>query len=412
MRSRAVRLTLFLLFVALVAGAAYVVWDEESQGRTVASAARAFDERVRSVSHGILDVKSSQPGYVAAGQGEDFWASRVDALLGPVRDGLETLRSRARLPESQRELDTAASALDDFEQMDRRARDYARSGQRLLASDLVFSDGIEKVDGALSALARARDLELAAADRQGRDRRRAQIAAVLGAVLLGLIITFVLVPLPPDTPNVQAVAQADAPARATPPHHGPAAERPPALELRPEPAAPEPKPVPAAPPPAPAPPAAPAVDLPGIAALCTELSRVVDTRALPAALERAAAVLDASGLVIWIADPDGRELAPIVAHGYPEHLLVRLGTIDRNAENVTAAAFRTGLVQTVKADAVSHGAIAAPLLAASGPVGVIAAELQHDPERTDHTRAIAAIVAAQLATLMGPPSRKTEAARA
>jgi hypothetical protein len=139
---------------------------------------------------------------------------------------------------------------------------------------------------------------------------------------------------------------------------------------------------------------------------------VVDTRALPAALERAAAVLDASGLVIWIADPDGRELAPIVAHGYPEHLLVRLGTIDRNAENVTAAAFRTGLVQTVKADAVSHGAIAAPLLAASGPVGVIAAELQHDPERRDDTRAIAAIVAAQLATLMGPPSRKAEAARA
>jgi hypothetical protein len=154
------------------------------------------------------------------------------------------------------------------------------------------------------------------------------------------------------------------------------------------------------------------VDLAGIAALCTDLSRVSDTRALPAALERAAALLDASGLVIWIADPDGRELAPIVSHGYPDHLLVRMGTIGRDAENVTAAAFRTGLVQTVSADAVSNGAVAAPLIAASGPVGVMAAELHRDPGGNDDVRAIAAIVAAQLATLMGPPSRKAEAARA
>jgi hypothetical protein len=145
------------------------------------------------------------------------------------------------------------------------------------------------------------------------------------------------------------------------------------------------------------------VDLPGIAALCTELARVIDTRALPAALERAAAVLDASGIVIWIADPDGRELAPILSHGYPENVVSRIGTIARDAENVTAAAYRTGLIQTVKSDRISNGAIAAPLLTPSGPVGVMSAEMLHDGEQRDSTRAVAAIVAAQLATLVGPP---------
>ena len=81
--------------------------------------------------------------------------------------------------------------------MDRRARDYSRHGQRLLASDLVFSDGIEKMDAAVAAVERARLAEaettLAAINSGRRDgadgcwraRRR-----------LGMLLMFVLVPLP------------------------------------------------------------------------------------------------------------------------------------------------------------------------------------------------------------------------
>ena len=57
----------------------------------------------------------------------------------------------------------------------------------------------------------------------------------------------------------------------------------------------------------------------------------------------------------WIADPDGRELNPIFAQGYPQQLVNRLGTIPRDAENATAAAFRTSLLQTVLADSISGG---------------------------------------------------------
>ena len=136
---------------------------------------------------------------------------------------------------------------------------------------------------------------------------------------------------------------------------------------------------------------------------------MIDIQALPAILERTAAVLDAPGIVLWIADPDGRELSPIITHGYSAQLVSRLGTILRDAENVTAAAFRTSLLQTVYADTVSNGAIAAPLVTPVGCVGVIAAEVRQAGERDSAKLAAASIVAAQLATLVGPPSTRAQA---
>ena len=118
-------------------------------------------------------------------------------------------------------------------------------------------------------------------------------------------------------------------------------------------------------------------------------------------------MLDASGIILWIADPDGRELNPIFAQGYPQQLVTRLGTIPRDAENATAAAFRTSLLQTVMADEISRGAIAAPLVTSGGCVGVMAAEVRHDSERQDAMLAAATIVAAQLATLVGPPAARS-----
>jgi hypothetical protein len=407
MKSRAFRFALHVLFVGIVAAAAYVVWNKESEGNAAASAARAFNERAHATERSLLEIKSANPGYVAAGQGEDFWIRKVDALIASTHDSIEALRSMAQSTTARTEVAAAADALEDFGQMDRRARDYARNGQRLLASDLVFSDGIEKMDAAVAAIDRARHAEADAAFAAMSQRRRDELMAVAGAAALGMLLMLALVPLPRPAAVVQAPAEAPAkpvtqsPARRIAPAPAPAAAT---------------RPV-SAPAPVPAPAGAAArhvgtvVDLPGMAALCTDLARAIDTRALPPALERAAKLLDASGLVIWVADPDGRELAPVMAHGYPRHVLTRLGTIPRDAENATAAAFRTGVVQTVKSDAISHGAIAAPLMTPAGPVGVMAAEVLNDGERRDATRAIAAIVAAQLATLVGPPSARNGQSR-
>jgi hypothetical protein len=416
MKSRALRRTLLVLFVGLIGVAAYLVWQEERQTAAAAAAFRAFDDRARAVSRLILDIKSAQPGYIAAGQGDDFWIARVDSFLDSLREQLPAVRSATGSARGRQEIESAAAALEDFERMDRRVREYVRGGQRLLASDLVFSDGIEKIDTALGAIDRARDGELSARDLAIRQARRSQVTAIAGAAAVGLLIMLTLVPLPaPPVPTgsvetAERKAERDQPAASVPLRHSLVAPPPdPAPDAIPKVPAARALPEPAAAPAVPATPPGPAVDLPGIAALCTDLSRVLDTGALPGALERAAGLLDASGVVVWIADPDGRELAPVIAHGYPAHLVARMGTIDRDAENVTAAAFRTGLVQTVKSDDVSHGAIAAPLLTPAGPVGVMAAEVLHDGERQDTTRAVATIVAAQLATLMGPPSPRTAA---
>jgi GAF domain len=147
----------------------------------------------------------------------------------------------------------------------------------------------------------------------------------------------------------------------------------------------------------------PAFDFTAVAALCTDLSRVDDTLALPPLLERAATLLDAAGIILWIADPEGRELTPVLAQGYPQHLIDRLGTIPRGAENATAAAFRTATLQTVYGDGGTNGAIAAPLVTCGGCVGVMAAEVRGDTEKLRANLAAATILAAQLAALVGPP---------
>jgi len=411
MRSRALRFALHALFLAGLAAAAYVTWQKESEAAAVSTAAQAFDERCRAVVRSLLEIKGAQPGYVAAGQGEDYWLSRVSELTAGARDGLAALKSQARTPQSSSEVDAAIAALEDFEQMDRRAREYVHGGQRLLASDLVFSDGIEKMDAAVAATEHARTAEHVAARLATGERRRAQLMAAGGAAALGVLIVFLLTPLP----GRESFAAADAPSAAD----APAGElliaparatsvlsiAPPPAPVRVQTAAAEPATAAAPAMTAPPRPAEPTVDLPGIAALCSDLARVLDTRALPGALERTAKLLNASGVVIWVADPDGRELAPVMAHGYPQNLLSRLGTIPKEAENATAAAFRTGVIQIVKADSFSQGAIAAPLVSPSGPLGVMAAELLQEGERRDATRAAATIVAAQLATLMGPPAK-------
>ena len=204
MKSRAFRFALHVLFVGIVAAAAYVVWKKESEGTAAASAARAFAERAHATSRALLEIKGAHPGYVAAGQGEDYWIAKVDALIGSTRQSLGTLRSAAQSANARGDLGVAEEALDDFEQMDRRARDYARNRQRLLASDLVFSDGIEKMDAAVAAVERARLAEAETSLAAIGSGRRDSLMAGAGAAAFGLLLMFVLVPLPrsPDRKSV------------------------------------------------------------------------------------------------------------------------------------------------------------------------------------------------------------------
>jgi len=142
------------------------------------------------------------------------------------------------------------------------------------------------------------------------------------------------------------------------------------------------------------------VDLRGTAELCTDLARLADPGALPALIGRAARLLDASGIVVWVADPTGAELLPSLAHGYPPQAISRLGALRRDADNATAAAYRSGRLQVVAGAAGQTGAVIAPLLSVNGCIGVMAVEVRNQGEKDEAVRAAAGIFAAQLATLI------------
>ena len=404
MSRRPLRWTIMGVFVAVVLTAVYFLWTTETSSRAITAAADNFDRTAQTLGRAALELRMAQQAYVAVGQGDEFWSSKVSAQIAQLRDELTRLRADAPAPDARTHLDDAISFLEDFERMDARAREYARSNQRLLASDLIFSDGLEKSAAVVAALERART-EVAGYNRavaSASDRRELLIAG--GAAATALAVGLVLVPVPRQ-PARDGAADAAAARDSVAPvvDH----DSLPLRDVR--------DPVP--PPPAITPPsmreepteALDPFDMGKVASLCTELARLVDTRSLPGVLEQTALVLDANGVVLWIADPDGRELNPVVTHGYPPQLVTRLGTIPRDAQNATAAAFRSALLQTVHADSISNGAIAVPLVTPSGCVGVMAAEVRHGGEKQDAKLAAAAIVAAQLATLVGPPSARPQA---
>lgn len=407
MRSRTLRWTIFGLFIAVVMTAAYLLWKSETASLASANNADTFSTRTDALTRAVLDLRMGQQAYVAAGQGDEFWGSKVAGRIADLREGLGAVRALASTADAQAQIDDALASLGDFERMDGRVREYCRGNQRLLASDLIFSDGLEKTEAIAVALDAARDAEVRRADEFASAARRRQLLIAGGATAAALVLSAVLVPVPrapvvaterlQETPAEMTRGAVVAETEALPlrdvrdPVPPPPVETPPGLRGEAEHAATDP------------------FDLGRVAALCTELARVVDTRSLPAVMEHTASVLDATGVVLWIADPDGRELSPIVTHGYPPQLVTRLGTIPRDAQNATAAAFRTALLQTVDADAISNGAIAVPLVTPAGCIGVMAAEVRHGGEKEDSKLAAAAIVAAQLATLVGPPSARPQA---
>ncbi len=158
---------------------------------------------------------------------------------------------------------------------------------------------------------------------------------------------------------------------------------------------------PAAEPPVPAPePVEPDPDLVSAAQLCTSLSRIDDVHEATPLLEPIARVFDATGLMLWIWDPIREKLIPTLARGYSPQVLARLPGIGRDSHNATAAAFRSARPCTVDGGDAANGALVVPLMAPRGCVGVLALELPRHRERLQSVRALAVIVAAQLARLL------------
>ncbi len=172
------------------------------------------------------------------------------------------------------------------------------------------------------------------------------------------------------------------------------------------------KPIPVAPEPpaAPAPPVVvevprpvvPLAEVQELTEVCSDLSAVADPGALEGALVRVSSLLNATGLVVWVASNDNGSLAPVATSGFDPKLVARIGRIPRDSHNLTAAAFRENIPKTSASTVTAPGALAVPMCGPSGLVGVLSIELKSREVVDDTKVALAGIIAAQLATLAIP----------
>ena len=143
----------------------------------------------------------------------------------------------------------------------------------------------------------------------------------------------------------------------------------------------------------------PSIDLRETAALCTAISRVQSESDLQPLLSRASTLLNASGVVVWMAA--GEEMFPVAWHGYDSKQLSQLGPIGHSSLNAAADAWRTGTLQYVAGGAGSRSAIVAPLLGVERCMGVLAIEVSAGRETDTPTQAATTLIAAQLSTVLG-----------
>jgi hypothetical protein len=414
MRSRAARLTFCAVAWTALAAAGLFLVQAETRISQRREAFRAFDQHAREATDTLADMRAAQHAYVAAGQGVAFWMPKVAALLEDAARDVDRLRASAASAEAGASLIEAAANVTEFGNVDRRARDYLQSGQTLMAGDVVFTEGGETAALAARQVESARLAERRALDASEAALRRQQ-AIVLGAAAgLGALVMAMLAFTTPAKARAEATASAAVSGTEASPEPrgdlvlrdaGPGLKTPTkttgdlALHDGTIPSVP----------------ATPRRDLPrgsvpllkAAADLCTELSRVNDAGELQRLLARAADIMDASGLVVWIGSTAGADLRPALAHGYPDHVLARMQTVPRSADNAAAAAYRTGALQIVLKRPGSNGAVVAPLLSPEGCVGAFSAEILSGSETADSVQALAAIFAAQLAFVLAGSASAT-----
>ena len=387
-----------LLIISLGAGVtsgsyAYLTGLRIAESRR---AARAFDARAWAVALSLAELRAAQQAYVAAGQDRSYWVADVAERIESVTNELSGLSATATLPVTVESLDEAGSLVAALSRMDARARDYAETGQEVMASDLIFADGLELGGSAADQVERARLAEREARDEAAGVQQQSQLLAIGAALGTSVLFALLLSPLAAGrlasrrAPADPAGAVVEDPLPALP-------EGRLFLDLDTD----EPDGTAATQSGADRPSTTPAPDLRLAADLCTDLGRSANATELPPLLAQAAQLLNASCIIVWVRDGTGNALRPAISHGYPAAALARLGTIACDGDNVTAAAYRDSRMHVIPGDAETPGAIVVPLVSPEDRPGVMTLEVNDGWEASDTVQSTATIIAAQLATLVG-----------
>jgi hypothetical protein len=418
MTNRILRTALVVLALAAQAAAGFFLVRAERQK---AATRGAFGNLVRDTGRAqalIGDLRSAEAALISAGQDPAEWAPKLAASVRNVSDTLGKIDRAALSPESAQDLAAVTEAVAAFSKLSDHVRELVATEQPLTASSIVFGDATQHLSTASAARACGAATQGEAVEREVARVSLNEAFALGGALAWTLIVLLIL--LPRVTVEAAPAVSEDAVTK----HLGLSLGGPSAagsgatgsgvdldLAWRGQQAA------------AASPPESPhesereleddvrresglrlnmdaQVDLAEAARLCTDLARVKESGELAGLLARAAELLGASGIVLWLAEPDGSALRPAASHGYSDHALARMKTLSGRSANAVSLAFTTGRLEVVRGGADKPGAIVAPIVAPGGCVGAVAAEIRHGAEASPSVQAVATIVAAQLASLV------------
>ena len=144
-----------------------------------------------------------------------------------------------------------------------------------------------------------------------------------------------------------------------------------------------------------------------VARLCSRIACARDDHDVSEALEDTVSTLEARGAILWAWDIDRDVLYPALAHGYPDDLLAKLPDVERDDDNAISAAFSCGQKQVVRGADGTTGALVLPLMNPDGCAGALALEFDNGGEQHELCQALAAIITAQLSTLVAVSARTT-----
>jgi hypothetical protein len=380
------RLIVAAVLIAAGVIGGFFVFAAQRRIAAIDTAADDVTRRIEQMMATAGDIAAAQQAYVAPGQPDQPWLERSAMLLQQF--GQDAAAIRPLLQSND-----AAAALDEIDKdfkaivvIDGRARQDLQQAQNLLAADLIFSEGHDTIAMLVMTL---RGLESAEEQTVAAQRASLERQQWVGLGFVALVWAVGLIALVRPGVGIR---------------HAPSGVEGDSGFANLEPSNLEPSdPGSRIPDPGP-----PTVDLQAAADVCATLARAIDAASLREALARSAVILDARGIIVWMGA--GEELFPALSFGYDERVVQRFGPIPRNAANATAEAWRTAQLRTVSADVMSHGAVAAPIKGVSGCVGVFAAEVRNGREGDPATRAVAAIIAAQLASIVSawPAASSTE----
>ena len=140
MSNRLVRIAVLVAALAGLAVGGFVVADAERSRQAVQRTHDAFDEQASAVMADIGRLREAQQAYVADGQSADYWLGQSADALAAVDRGIAALTADAVSAEGRTDIKAAAETIGDFRKLDARARQYVKSSQNLMASDVIFSE--------------------------------------------------------------------------------------------------------------------------------------------------------------------------------------------------------------------------------------------------------------------------------